>query len=131
MTELELYGLTARAKKICVGLAVVAAASAFVTSARANEDELEIKCRGMLQRHVFNCGCTTEFLEQHFDAEQAEILLRLWVLAVNDDESDRNLTALYIQHGQRTIDDTIMKFHAQRDRLRLYCAQGGAPDIAD
>jgi hypothetical protein len=131
MTDLAWYDLTTRAKKICVGLAVLAAACAFVTSARANEDELEIKCRGMLQRHVFNCGCTTEFLEQHFNAEQAEILLRLWVLAVNDERSNRELTVLYARHGQKTIDDTIMKFHAQRDRLRLYCAQGGAPDVTD
>jgi hypothetical protein len=131
MSDLALYELTTRAKKICIGFTVLAAVSAFVTSARANEDELEIKCRGMLQRHVFNCGCTTEFLEQHFNAEQAEILLRLWVLAVNDERSNRDLTVLYARYGQRTIDDTIMRFHAQRDRLRLYCAQGGAPDVTD
>ena len=131
MSDLALYDLTTGAKKICVGLAVVAAATAFAVSARANEDELEIKCRSLLQRSVFNCGCTTEFLEQHFNTEQAEILLRLWVLAVNGEESNRDLTTLYIQHGRKTIDDTIMKFHAQRDRLRLYCTQGSAPDVSD
>jgi hypothetical protein len=111
----------------------IALAMAYVlaTPAWANEDELELKCRSLLQRYIFNCGCTTEFLEQHFNEEQAEILLRLWVLAVNDQRSNRELTALYIQHGRKTIDDTIMKFHAQRDRLRLYCAHGGAPDVTD
>jgi hypothetical protein len=131
MSHLALSYLMARTKRICFGLAVVAAASAFVTSARANEDELEIRCRGLLQRHVFNCGCTTEFLEQHFNAEQAEILLQLWVLAVNDEGSNRETTVLYARHGRKAIDDTVMKFHAQRDRLRLYCAQGGAPDVTD
>ena len=51
-----------------VPLAGVVASAAVILGtqpAGASEDELEITCRGLLQRYVFNCGCTTEFLEQH------------------------------------------------------------------
>ena len=107
---------------------LVAPVLAFCGFAQASEDALERKCRSLLQRSVFNCGCTTEFLEQHFSGEQADILLRLWVLAVNGDKSSRQLTALYIQHGRKTIDGTVMQFHTYRDRLRVYCAQGDSPE---
>lgn len=115
-----------RISPILIGLTL-----AFCGFAQASEDALERKCRSLLQRSVFNCGCTTEFLEQHFSGEQADILLRLWVLAVNGDESSRELTALYIQHGRKTIDGAVMQFHTYRDRLRLYCAQGDSPGISD
>jgi len=101
------------------------------TPAVAGENILELKCRSLLQRMVFNCGCTTEFLDQHFNAEQADILLRLWVVAVNNDESSRDLTALYGRYGRAMIDNTVMRFHTHRDRLRVYCAQGDGPGITD
>jgi hypothetical protein len=99
-------------------------------AAAHDEDELEIVCRSLLQRSVFNCGCTTEFLEQHFNTEQAEILLQLWVFAVNDD-AGRDLPAVYIRYGREAIDGAVMRFDSHRDRLRIYCENGGAPAIAD
>ena len=113
-------------------LALMVLALSFGSSGAAaeSEDALEISCRNLLQRSVFNCGCTTEFLEQHFDPKQAEILLHLWAFAVNDD-AGRDLRALYIRYGREAIDNAVMKFHAYRDRLRVYCANGDAPNITD
>jgi hypothetical protein len=113
---------------------VVVASAAIIIGAQpagANEDELELRCRSLLQRSVFNCGCTTEFLEQHLSMAQADIVLRLWVIGANAREDNRELSQLYARYGRETIDDAVMRFHAYRGRLRLYCPQGDFLGIAD
>lgn len=112
---------------------VIASAAVIVgtQAAAAREDELEITCRSLLQRYVFNCGCTTEFLEQHLSREQADIVLRLWVIGVNGRADNRELSQLYARYGGGSIDDAVMRFHAHRDRLRLYCPQGDSVGLAD
>ena len=120
MSDFALYNLATRAKKICIGLAVIVAASAFVTSARANEDELEIKCRSMLQRQVFNCRLRHRVSRAALQCRAGGHSPRLWVLAVNDEGFNCELTVLYTRYGQRTIDATIMRFT---------CAAGSAAPV--
>jgi hypothetical protein len=56
----------------------IAMVPAVAGIAQAQEDRIEAECRNLLQRSVFNCGCTAEFLEDRLGGEQADILLRLW-----------------------------------------------------
>jgi hypothetical protein len=51
----------------------------------AQKDRLEAECHALLHRYVFNCGCTTQFLEDQLGADEADILLKLWAYGVNGD----------------------------------------------
>jgi hypothetical protein len=113
-----------------MNLAVLAIVMAAGCAASAQEDRLESACRGLLHRYVFDCGCTTRFLNDHFGAEQADILLKLWVYGVNGDNRS-DLHNLYLEHGANKINETVMEFQRHRDRLRIYCVQGEGPRIAD
>jgi hypothetical protein len=108
-----------------------AMAATLAGGAQAQEDRLEAECRNLLQRSVFNCGCTTEFLEDHLGTKQADILLRLWAYGANGDALHDRVVALHVQYGAKTISDAVMNFHRHRDLLRRYCAQGDGPAIAD
>ena len=125
------YDLAKTVRRTLACVVASAAVGLLAQPARANEDELELTCRSLLQRYVFNCGCTTEFLEQHLSMEQADIVLRLWVIGVNGREDARELSQLYARYGRRTIDEAVMRFHAHRGRLRLYCPLGDFLGIAD
>jgi hypothetical protein len=116
-----------------IALALVVA-TAFATQTTA--DGLPSACRSLLDRYVFNCDCTTEFLEDNLSPEHAEIMLKLWTLAVRsgamgDRGQDARLQNIYLQHGRATVDEAVMSFHRHRDRLRIYCSEGDAPVIAD
>jgi hypothetical protein len=108
-----------------------AMAATLAGGAQAQEDRFEAECRNLLQRSVFNCGCTTEFLEDHLGTEQADILLRLWAYGANGDALHDRVIALHVQYGAKTISAAVMNFHRHRDLLRRYCAQGDGPPIAD
>ena len=125
------YDLAKAARRCLAGVIASAAVLIGTQPAGASEDELEITCRSLLQRYVFNCGCTTEFLEQHLSREHADIVLRLWVIGVNGREKGHELSQLYARYGGRSIDEAVMRFHVHRDRLRLYCPQGDTVGIAD
>jgi hypothetical protein len=107
-------------------LAIVLAVPCVAT---AKEEGLESACHSLLHRYVLDCGCTAKFLEDHFGAEQADILLKLWVYGVNGDNRGDVLN-LYLQHGANKINEAVMEFHRQRDQLRVYCVQGEGPMIA-
>ena len=109
---------------------VLAIVSAVPSVATAKEEGLESACHSLLHRYVLDCGCTAKFLEEHFGAEQADILLKLWVYGVNGDNRGDVLN-LYLQHGANKINEAVMEFHRQRDQLRAYCVQGEGPMIAD
>jgi hypothetical protein len=98
--------------------------------AQAGEDHLEKTCHQLLQRYVFNCGCTTQFLEAHLGAEHADIVMRLWAYGVNDSQRNESVN-LHLQYGARKVSDAVMNFHRHRDLLRRYCAQGDGPLLAD
>jgi hypothetical protein len=125
------YDLAKAARRCLAGVVASAAVLIGTQPAGASEDELEITCRSLLQRYVFNCGCTTEFLEQHLSREHADIVLRLWVIGVNGRERGRDLSQLYARYGGSSVDEAVMRFHTHRDRLRLYCPQGDTIGIAD
>jgi hypothetical protein len=108
-------------------LAIVLAVPCVAT---AKEEGLESACHSLLHRYVLDCGCTAKFLEDHFGAEQADILLKLRVYGVNGDNRGDVLN-LYLQHGANKINEAVMEFHRQRDQLRVYCVQGEGPMIAD
>ncbi len=99
--------------------------------AQAQEDRVEAECRNLLHRSVFNCGCTAEFLEDHLDSEQADILLRLWAYGENGGGQHDEVLDLYTRYGPKKVSDAVMNFHRHRDDLRRYCAQGDGPTIAD
>ena len=93
-------------------------------------DGLDAACRSLLQRYVFNCACTAEFLEETLSPEHAEIMLKLWLFAING-KQDHEVLSLYIQHGRKSVDEAVMSFHRHRGRLRNYCTTGDGPMIAD
>ena len=109
----------------------IAMVSAVSGIAQAQEDRIEADCRNLLQRSVFNCGCTAEFLEDHLGGEQADILLRLWAYGENGGNRHDEMLDLYTRYGSEKISDAVMNFHRHRDDLRRYCAQGDAPTISD
>jgi len=109
----------------------IAMVSAIAGIAQAQEDRIEAECRNLLQRSVFNCGCTAEFLEDHLGGEQADILLRLWAYGENRGNQHDEMLDLYTRYGSEKISDAVMNFHRHRDDLRRYCAQGDAPTISD
>jgi hypothetical protein len=112
-------------------LAVALAVAVYASAGRATEiSRLDAQCRSHLHRYVFDCACTTEFLESNMAPEQGEILLKLWVLGLNDNNQKNELLNLYLQFGRKTVDDAVMAFHRHRDRLPAFCMQGG-PIIAD
>jgi hypothetical protein len=117
-----------RARLMAIAMAMV---STFASIAQAQEDRIEAECRNLLHRSVFNCGCTAEFLEDHLDAEQADILLRLWTYGENGGGQHDEMLDLYRRYGSEKISDAVMNFHRHRDHLRRYCAQGDAPTISD
>ena len=105
--------------------------ASLASTGRATEfSRLDAQCRSQLHRYVFDCACTTEFLESNMAPEQGEILLTLWVLGLNDNNQRSELLNLYLQFGRKTVDDAVMAFHRHRDRLPAFCMQGG-PLIAD
>jgi hypothetical protein len=116
------------ARLVAIAMAVV---STVAGMAQAQEDRLEAECRDLLHRSVFNCGCTTEFLEDHLGGEQADILLRLWAYGENGGDQHDEMLDLYTRYGSKKISDAVMNFHRHRDDLRRYCAPGDAPTIAD
>jgi len=116
------------ARLIAMAIAMV---SAIAGIAQAQEDRIEAECRNLLQRSVFNCGCTAEFLEDHLGGEQADILLRLWAYGENGGNQHDEMLDLYTRYGSEKISDAVMNFHRHRDDLRRYCAQGDAPTISD
>jgi hypothetical protein len=116
------------ARLVAIAMAVV---STVAGMAQAQEDRLEAECRDLLHRSVFNCGCTTEFLEDHLGGEQADILLRLWAYGENGGDQHDEMLELYTRYGSKKISDAVMNFRRHRDDLRRYCAQGDAPTIAD
>lgn len=117
-----------RAWLIAMAMAMV---STVASIAQAQEDRVEAECRSLLHRSVFNCGCTAEFLEDHLDSEQADILLRLWTHGENGGGQHDEMLELYRRYGSEKISDAVMNFHRHRDDLRRYCAQGDGPTISD
>ena len=117
-----------RARLITMAITIVSAVAGI---AQAQEDRIEAECRNLLQRSVFNCGCTAEFLEDHLGGEQADILLRLWAYGENGGNQHDEMLDLYTRYGSEKISDAVMNFHRHRDDLRRYCAQGDAPTISD
>jgi hypothetical protein len=117
-----------RAWLIAMAMAMVSTGASI---ARAQEDRVEAECRSLLHRSVFNCGCTAEFLEDHLDSEQADILLRLWTYGENGGNQHDEMHDLYRQYGSEKISEAVMNFHHHRDDLRRYCAQGDGPTISD
>jgi hypothetical protein len=117
-----------RARLIAMAIAMVSTVAGI---AQAQEDRIEAECRNLLQRSVFNCGCTAEFLEDHLGGEQADILLRLWAYGENGGNQHDEMLDLYTRYGSEKISDAVMNFHRHRDDLRRYCAQGDAPTISD
>jgi hypothetical protein len=113
-----------------VKLVVLAVVVSVPCAAPANEEHLESVCHTLLHRYVFDCGCTAKFLNDHLGAEQADILLKLWIYGVNGDNRS-DVLDLYLQHGANKINETVMEFHRHRDQLRRYCVQGEGPTIAD
>jgi hypothetical protein len=98
---------------------------------KAEEDRLEPLCHTLLQRYVLDCGCTTAFLQEHLGADQADILLKLWVYGANGDNHRSELLSLYLRYGSERINESVMNFHRHRDQLRLFCVNGEGPMIAD
>ena len=92
--------------------------------------ELDLRCRSLLKRYVFDCTCTTEFLEQHLGPRQADVLMRLWVHGENGDDQRQEFVNIYLQFGRETVHDAIASFHLHRSRLAIFCGQSG-PGIAD
>ena len=109
----------------------IAMVSTLASIAQAQEDRIEAECRNLLHRSLFNCGCTAEFLEDHLDAEQADILLRPCTYGENGGGQHDEMLDLYRRYGSEKISDAVMNFHRHRDHLRRYCAQGDAPTISD
>jgi hypothetical protein len=112
-------------------IGALAISCSIAVGALAQESRLEAECHSLLRRYVFNCGCTTEFLDRHMSPEQAEILLKLWVHGANGDSQRSEMLDLYLQHGAKTVSEAVMNFHRHRDLLRRYCAQGDGPTISD
>jgi hypothetical protein len=112
-------------------LIAMAMVSTLAGIAQAQEDRFEAECRNLLHRSVFNCGCTAEFLEDHLDSEQADILLRLWAYGENGGGQHDEVRDLYTRYGPEKVSEAVMNFHRRRDDLRRYCAQGDGPAIAD
>lgn len=92
--------------------------------------ELDLRCRSLLQRYLFDCTCTAEFLEAHLGPEPADALMRLWVYGTSDNNQRQEIVNVYLQYGRKTVDEAVMAFHRHRDRLTLYCGSAG-PAIAD
>ena len=109
----------------------LAFALAVACPAQSFGDGLEAACHSLLQRYVFNCDCTSQFLEETLSPEHAEIMLKLWIFAINDQNQNHLVLNLYLQHGRKTVDDAVMSFHRHRRRLRSYCSAGDGPMIAD
>ena len=112
-------------------LMAMAIVSTLAGVAQAQEDRVEAECRSLLHRSVFNCGCTAEFLEDHLDSQQADILVRLWTYGENGDNKHDEMLDLYTRYGSEKISEAVMNFHRHRDGLRRYCAQGDGPTISD
>jgi|SRR2546427_440544 hypothetical protein len=112
-------------------LIAMAMVSTLAGIAQAQEDRVEAECRNLLHRSVFNCGCTAEFLEDHLDSEQADILVRLWTYGENGGGQHDEMLDLYTRYGSEKISEAVMNFHRHRDGLRRYCAQGDGPTISD
>ena len=123
--------LRARTERTRARLIAMAMVAIFAGIAQAQEDRVEAECRDLLQRSVFNCGCTAEFLEDHLGGEQADILLRLWTYGENGGNQHDEMLDLYRQYGSEKISEAVMNFHRHRDDLRRYCAQGDGPTISD
>jgi hypothetical protein len=112
-------------------LAVANATGVEASAGRIVEaSQLAAQCRNGLHRYLFDCTCTAEFLANTMEPEQGEILMRLWVLGVNDNNQNQDLLNLYLRFGRKSVDDAVMTFHRNRDRFRSFCVQGG-PLIAD
>ena len=99
--------------------------------ATAKQERLESLVHSLLHRYVLDCGCTAKFLEDHFGAEQADILLKLWVYGVNGDNHEATCSISIFSMVLNKINEAVMKFHRHRDQLRAYCVQGEGPMIAD
>ena len=124
----EHWRLRGRGIALAFALAVALAISWPVQSFG---DGLETACHSLLQRYVFNCHCTSEFLEETLSPEHAEIMLKLWIFAINDQSQNHLVLNVYIQHGRKAVDDAVMNFHQHRSGLRSYCSAGDGPMIAD
>jgi len=111
---------------IAFALALVVASASSLAAAGS----LDEQCHKMLRRQVFNCACTTDFLDAQLEAEQAEIMRELWILAVNEAGQSEAVAALYRKFAPKAIDDAVMAFQGHRGRLRTFCINGG-PNIAD
>jgi hypothetical protein len=96
----------------------------------ADIGELDLRCRSLLHRYVFDCTCTAEFLDAHLGPEQADALMKLWIYGVNGDNRRHEIVNVYFQHGRKTVDEAVMAFHRHRDRLAAFCGESG-PGVAD
>jgi len=76
---------------IAFALALVVASASSLAAAGS----LDEQCHKMLRRQVFNCACTTDFLDAQLEAEQAEIMRELWILAVNEAGQSEAVAARY------------------------------------